>query len=199
MHPSFASPTTTKQQLSYADISNFEKVPNFANIRFRLLTEPKGSQVSTQFGSKTKYTWRRVGEFYVIAVVTHDLYRVPVRPYQITWPLNVSDSNSIRLIFQQMSPLEVPKACRHLNQVATLDAGSLYLSSSCFQSPSSRQDLNKDEINKYMAYLQDNTGLLNNPGLKREIKDEVAASAHVLNFLRSQHLSSVKSKYIVRR
>lgn len=58
---------------------------------------------------------------------------------------------------------------------------------------------NEETIQNYMAYLYDNTHLLKNPGLKEEIKSEVAALAHILQFLREQHLYSHRSKYIVRR
>ncbi|RZC40016.1 VWFA and cache domain-containing protein 1 [Asbolus verrucosus] len=199
MHPKFASLTTVKQQLQYVDISNFENAPFSHDVKSRLLSERKGTHIATQFGFPTKWTWRRVGDWYVVCVVTRE--SLPsTRPYQINWPFNASETYSIKLVYQHLENSENSKLCRHLNQVATLDAGSLYLSSSCFQSPSSLQEMkNQESLQNYMAYLQDNTQLLRNPGLKEEIKDEVAALAHILSFLRTQHLSSYKSKYIVRR
>jgi hypothetical protein len=200
IHPKFASLTTVKQQLHYVDIEYFEQIPRFHFIKNRLLNEPEGVILMTQFGSPIKWTWKRVGGWYVVCLVTHETQTSPVRPYQIKWPFNTSEAYNIRLVYQQLENSKSSKLCRHLSQVATLDAGSLYLSTSCFKSTSSIQEMkNEDSVQGYMAYLQDNTRLLGNPGLKEEIKDEVAALAHILSFLRTQHLSSYKSKYIVRR
>lgn len=51
----------------------------------------------------------------------------------------------------------------------------------------------------YMAYIKDNTRLLANPGLKEEIRDDVATLSIVLDYLRNQHLNGYRSRYIVRR
>lgn len=51
----------------------------------------------------------------------------------------------------------------------------------------------------YMAYLKDNTRLLANPGLKEDIRDDVATLSRVLKYLSDQHLKGFKSRYIVRR
>lgn len=50
-----------------------------------------------------------------------------------------------------------------------------------------------------MAYLKDNTRMISNPGLREEIRDDVAALARVMDYLRNQHLTGPKAKYIVRR
>lgn len=50
-----------------------------------------------------------------------------------------------------------------------------------------------------MAFLKDNTRFLSNPGLRDEIRDDVATLAHVLEYLRTQHLQGAKGRYIVRR
>ena len=50
-----------------------------------------------------------------------------------------------------------------------------------------------------MAYLKDNTRLLANPGLREDIRDDVGAMVHILDYLRNQHLRGTKAKYIVRR
>lgn len=50
-----------------------------------------------------------------------------------------------------------------------------------------------------MAYLKDTTRLLANPGLKEEIRDDVATLSLVLEYLQNQHSTSFRTKYIVRR
>lgn len=78
---------------------------------------------------------------------------------------------------------------------------SLYLSRSCFESPFSASRTSQGRLvdQGYLAYLKDDTGLLTNPGLKKEVRNEVSALGHILDFLRKRHLSSEMSKYIVRR
>lgn len=78
---------------------------------------------------------------------------------------------------------------------------SLYLSRSCFQSPFSASMTSQRGLvdQGFLAYLKDETGMLTNPGLKKEVRDEVLALGHILDFLRKKHLSSEMSKYVVRR
>lgn len=124
---------------------------------------------------------------------------MPLRPYKVTWH---PGAPGIDLVHYRLDIYSSTPLCKHLNQVATLDAGTLYLSSSCFQSPytyAQTTTLSSLTIQSYMAYLKDNTRLLANPGLREEVRDDVAAMAHVLEYLRDQHLQGAKSKYIVRR
>ncbi|EFA13000.2 VWFA and cache domain-containing protein 1 [Tribolium castaneum] len=190
LHPKFASVMSVKRQLQYVDISYFENVAYPHIVKKRLLNEREGFQLTTQFGSPVKWTWKRVGDWFIVCIVTHES-PTPLKPHHITWPFNTSDDYSIRLVYRHLLPSE-SNLCRHFNQAATLDAGSLYLSSSCFQSE-------KKTIEEDLHITKNNTQQLEDLGLKPEIKDEVAALAYILSFLRSQHLSSFKSKYIVRR
>lgn len=50
-----------------------------------------------------------------------------------------------------------------------------------------------------MAYFKDNTNLISKPDLREEVRDDVAALAHVMEYLRNQHLTGPKAKYVVRR
>lgn len=50
-----------------------------------------------------------------------------------------------------------------------------------------------------MAYLKDNTRMISNPGLREEVRDDVVALAHVIDYLRNQHLTGPRAKYVVRR
>lgn len=81
------------------------------------------------------------------------------------------------------------------------DVASLYLSTSCFQSPFAASRTIQDRLTSqgYLAYLKDDTRLLANPGLKDGVRDEVSMLSHVLDFLRKKQISSPTSKYIVRR
>lgn len=85
--------------------------------------------------------------------------------------------------------------------ICFVDVPSLYLSMSCFNSPfhALRTTQDKSLAQGYWAYLKDETRLLANPGLKKGVRDEVVALNHIMEFLRKQHLTSLLSKYIVRR
>jgi hypothetical protein len=50
-----------------------------------------------------------------------------------------------------------------------------------------------------MAYINDNTRLLANPGLKPSIRNDVAAIVQVMPHWKKQFKESNLSKYIVRR
>lgn len=146
-----------------------------------------------------RYVWRKVSIWYTVCIVIRNSGEVPQRPYKVTWHPSIP---GIDLVHYRLDLFSSTPLCKHLNQLATLDAGTLYLSSSCFQSPytyAQTTTLSSLTIQSYMAYLKDNTRLLANPGLREEIRDDVAAMAHILEYLRDQHLQGAKAKYIVRR
>ncbi|KAJ8936685.1 hypothetical protein NQ318_012504 [Aromia moschata] len=197
IHPSFFKPSTVSHDLLYVDIKNFEKISDIEVLRRRLLVEGKGSHKSSKNNGTdlVSYTWNRVGDYYVVCIVVNIKYGPPNRPYR---HIRFQSPSENKFLYHN---LEDYKLCRHLNLLATIDVNSLYLSTSCFQSPfvASRTTQDKLIIQGYLAYLKDDTRLLANPGLKEEIRDEVSALSHVLDFLRKKHLSSVMSKFVVRR
>ncbi|KAK4871749.1 hypothetical protein RN001_015873 [Aquatica leii] len=202
MHPSYPRPTSIKNQPKLVDILNLEKINNFTNVREKLLKEKDGVYSHKTKNETLKYLWKRVLNWYVVVIVVNETEEAPVRPYKVSWfPITISN----KLVHHRLDILPAPNLCKHLNQLATLDAGSLYLSPSCFQSPFSYIHSSLSEtaspllIQTYMAYLKDNTRLLANPGFKEEVRDDVVALAHIMEFLRMQHLTGPRAKYIVRR
>ncbi|KAF5289595.1 hypothetical protein FQA39_LY15042 [Lamprigera yunnana] len=202
MHPSYPRPVSIKSQPKLVDISHLEKIDNFTEVRQRLLDKKQGNYLLKANNETLRYLWRRVKNWYVIGIVVNDTELAPVRPFKVSWfPTTISS----KLVHHRLDILPATNLCKHLNQITTLDAGSLYLSPSCFQSPFSYIHSSLSDsvspllIQTYMAYLKDNTRLLANPGFKEEVRDDVVALAHIMEFLRLQHLTGSRAKYIVRR
>ncbi|XP_060536991.1 VWFA and cache domain-containing protein 1 [Cylas formicarius] len=197
VHPFISTPSPLTHQITFTNLRDVEKIPDIDVLMQKLVTEMTGNHVTrNQEDEVLEYSWSRVGYWYVICIVLNENYGEFNRPFK------ASPSPSVRkLLYQNLDGIEEYKLCKHLNQVATLDVASLYLSRSCFQSPFSASRTTQDKliVQGYLAYLKDDTGLLINPGLKKEVRDEVLGLAHVLDFLRKKHLSSELSKYIVRR
>ncbi|XP_050314411.1 VWFA and cache domain-containing protein 1 [Anthonomus grandis grandis] len=197
VHPSILRPSAVTHQLLFVDLSYTETVKNVELLKKRLLSERNGTFITTSTtDDQLEYRWSRVGQWYVICIVFNQSYGMFNEPFK------ASPSQSLRrLLFQKLDGSENQKFCRHLSQIATLDVSSLYLSSSCFQSPFSASGISQDGFVEqgYLAYLKDVTGLLINPGLKKGVKEEVFALSHILDFLKKKHISSDMSKYIVRR
>ncbi|KAL1492905.1 hypothetical protein ABEB36_011074 [Hypothenemus hampei] len=196
-HPSILRASAVNHQLSFVDVRYIETVPEIMLLRTKLLTQVTGNFVTKNNHSQTlEYTWMRVNQWYIICIVLNQDYGTFNKPFK------ASPSPSVRkLLYQNLDGSENHKFCRHLSQIATLDVASLYLSRSCFQSPFSASRTTQGGFidQGYLAYLKDDTGLISNPGLKKEVKDEVFALVHILDYLRKRHLSSEMSKYIVRR
>lgn len=77
-----------------------------------------------------------------------------------------------------------PKVCKYFKQLATLDTSSLFLSSASFKSPI--RFISDDEydmsmaIQRFVAYINDHTKLLSNPGLKVIMQMAAWKRAHSL-------------------
>lgn len=169
-----------------------------------------------------QYTWQHVSDSPHIVVIVSVKKGRPLRTLsKVNLPSRTSS-----LVYHRLDLL--PSAskvslCRHMRQLATLgewtvynhqkackitskfmftETGVLFLSASCFQSPF--EHLNHEEVSplaakSYMAYINDNTRLLANPGLKASIRNDVAAIVEVMSYWKKQFKESSLSKYIVRR
>ncbi|CAG9759360.1 unnamed protein product [Ceutorhynchus assimilis] len=197
VHPSILRPSAVSHQLSFVDIELIEVIPDIDLLRRKLLSEVKGTFVTkTNFSQQMEYNWMRINNWYVMVLAINRDYGTFNNRFKAPPSAPVR-----KLLYQNLDGLENHKFCRHLTQIATLDVPSLYLSRSCFQSPfhASRTSQGGLVDQGYLAYLKDDTGLLINPGLKSEVKNEASALGLILDFLRNKHLSSEMSKYIVRR
>lgn len=99
--------------------------------------------------------------------------------------------------------------CRYFRQIATMDSATLFLSSLAFESPFTFLHNNRvsspqsqlHTVESIMAYLKDTTGLLANPGLRPQIRQEVNALYNAMQHLKKRHQDARGSlkNYIIRR
>ncbi|KAI1280521.1 VWFA and cache domain-containing protein 1 [Halotydeus destructor] len=94
-----------------------------------------------------------------------------------------------------------PRLCKYFKQLATLDTSALFLSAQCFK-PSVRfisDEEDSQAIQRFIAYMNDHTKLLSNPGLKTNIRKEALTIARITSTWKSQAQSGKLAKYAVRR
>ncbi|XP_065367009.1 VWFA and cache domain-containing protein CG16868 [Calliphora vicina] len=119
---------------------------------------------------------------------------------------------SIDLMYHRLDLLparDSTNLCRYFRQIATLDAATLFLSSLAFESPFTFLHNNRmssaqsqlHTVESIMAYLKDTTGLLANPGLRPQIRQEVNALYNAMQHLKKRHQDARGSlkNYIIRR
>ncbi|XP_005189036.2 VWFA and cache domain-containing protein CG16868 [Musca domestica] len=120
---------------------------------------------------------------------------------------------TIDLIYHRLDLLPATgttNLCRYFRQISTMDAATLFLSSLAFESPftflhnnriSSSPAQLKTISESIIAYLKDTTGLLANPGLRPQIRQEVNALYTAMQHLKKRHQDARGSlkNFIIRR
>ncbi|XP_036334630.1 VWFA and cache domain-containing protein CG16868 [Rhagoletis pomonella] len=119
--------------------------------------------------------------------------------------------SSMELLYHRLDLVSPPNGhtCRYFRQVGTMDAPTLFLSASAFMSPftflhNNRVNSPRDQIRtveSIMAYLKDTTGLLANPGLRPQIRQEVNALYNAMQHLKKRHQDArgTLRNHIIRR
>ncbi|XP_013403576.1 VWFA and cache domain-containing protein 1-like [Lingula anatina] len=212
MHPSLSRPIFTKYQPMHTDVSHFENYEGFERVKHMILSATEGrtsltvhakentqSNLSLLPDGKTviyRYLWKRIENTPFILVL-----KVAVDS-EYSGVTNAPVPNS--LLYHRLD-LIPHNTCMHLKQLATLEASTVFLSASAFTSPF--EHLNKPEnkkdakevVQSYVAYLGDDTKLIANPGLKPEVRDDVAAVSRINSQWLQQFKKSKLNDYIVRR
>ncbi|KNC33688.1 VWFA and cache domain-containing protein [Lucilia cuprina] len=119
---------------------------------------------------------------------------------------------SLDLLYHRLDllpPRDTANLCRYFRQIATMDSATLFLSSLAFESPftflhNNRMSSSQSQLHtveSIMAYLKDTTGLLANPGLRPQIRQEVNALYNAMQHLKKRHQDARGSlrNYIIRR
>ena len=93
------------------------------------------------------------------------------------------------------------KLCRHLGEVASMQAASLYLAPVAFSAPYDqlREDTVPLRTQSLMAFLTDPTRLIANPGLGAGVRPDTAVVARLASHWRDRAEASPLNNYIVRR
>jgi hypothetical protein len=128
MHPALPRPSFAFDQPLVVDVDNFERVPDFQQVRARILGADNGSHtvVVRKNGrnfekEQVHYTWQHARDApYVLVVASHDKGK-PLRTLQrVAIPTGYAS-----LVFHRLDLLPSPakiSICRHHRQLATLGA-----------------------------------------------------------------------------
>ncbi|KAG8226717.1 hypothetical protein J437_LFUL005534 [Ladona fulva] len=220
MHPSFPRPIIAVEQPMPSDIEHVENVADFYKIRDLMLKnisgnatlEYKTKEPVPNFGKsklflisngvipfQITYTWQHLADSPYVVVVATIHNSKPVRELK-----KINIPRQVDLVYHRLDLAEPNKIslCRFFRQMATLDAGVLFLSPSCFHFPFQyliHDDISHITIQSIMAYITDTTKFLTNPGLKSSSRNDVAVLAQLMPHWRRQFRESSLSKYIIRR
>ncbi|CAB3383602.1 Hypothetical predicted protein [Cloeon dipterum] len=199
------SPNYAYDKPMFVDIENYERIPNFKEVRQKILSESYGSHTvvlrknSRNYDrEQVRYSWQHMDLApYIMVIVSNDKGK-PLRILQkVSMPWVQPN-----LVFHRLDLLLNPSKynlCRHQRQIATLDSGSIFLSPSCFQSPfeySMSEDIPPLVAKSYMDFIFNEQGA--NPGLKSTIKNDVGALTKVIAHWKNMMQESIYGKYIVR-
>ncbi|CAN8010542.1 unnamed protein product [Ixodes pacificus] len=221
MHPSLTKPTLVSEQPMHTDILHLENRPGFQVVRQDLLNGSSGENKLTLASvvepsdrtanlveaepvedqlSEVVYHWKRVENTpYVVAVASLR----PGRPHPTLKVGGVAASGGTRCEFHyhRLDLVAPTQLCRHMKQLSTLSASTLFLSAGSFLSPFEylSQKETKQMVQGYMAYLIDNTMFIANPGLKPDVREEVLAIAQITPEWKKTFENSEFTKHVVRR
>ncbi|XP_022243736.1 VWFA and cache domain-containing protein 1-like isoform X1 [Limulus polyphemus] len=222
MHPSFTRPMFVKKQPLHTPIELLENQPGFQKIREYILRNDSGEKhISTKVPCKppkmgnfalnsadlkcldkqgnkhqTVYSWRKVPRTpYIVCVVSVQMKKKFNRLQKILPSLEPA------FVHHRLDLMGTSRMCRHIKQLSTLESSTLFLSASCFLSPFEYLTSNetKNKVQGYVAYLNDKTKLIANPGLKNEVRNDVLSAMQITPEWKKRVLNSDFSKYIVRR
>ncbi|XP_022246418.1 VWFA and cache domain-containing protein 1-like isoform X1 [Limulus polyphemus] len=222
MHPSFPRPMFMEEQPLHTDIQHLENQPGFQRIRRDILRNDSGENILTTkvpckppktanfalnnadvrcFDTDGKiyqilYNWKKVpGAPYIVCLVLVETMKMFQRLKKSLAPTEPA------FIYHRLDLIAAPHMCRHMKQLSTLESSTLFLSASSFLSPFEYLSSNetKNKVQGYVAYLNDKTKLIANPGLKNEVRNDVLSTIRITPEWKKRVLNSDFSKYIVRR
>ncbi|XP_070564445.1 VWFA and cache domain-containing protein 1-like [Ptychodera flava] len=174
-HPTLPRPCFVNYQPMHADISHFEQVPGFSKIRQSLLNGesdsmmlevPSNATLTQKKGKDTTlalYTWRKIdGTHYSVCIVLVE------QDFDMKHLRHINVPTDDKVVYHRLDALPTESQCMHLKQLATKESNTMMLSAGSFTAPFEHlsQDETKRMVQHYMAYLNDNTRLIVNPGLK---------------------------------
>ncbi|CAG5123241.1 unnamed protein product, partial [Candidula unifasciata] len=210
MHPSFQRPLRTSVQPMHTDIRHFEQHAGFLQVRSAILSQEEGDTtlllyVTNQTGHDeqwvqvehtARYFWKKVESVPFIVVIKS--YYEKREQKQLK---NILMHSQPELLYHRLDLFPNDKMCYHLKQLATPDVTTVFLSANSFLNPFEHlsEEETKRSVQSYIAYLKDDTRLITNPGLKTEVRNDVAATGRISEEWLRRHKASDFNDYIVRR
>lgn len=198
-HPSLTKPIKMTEPPLFANIQHFERAIGFSNVRESMLRKESGSMTLKLNPEKDSveatYSWAPVeGTPFIICTVF-------ISENSHTRHMKHQTISQMESYFHRLDILPATHMCLNFKQLSTTDASTLMLAPNAFISPFEHftQEETKLAVQAYMAYVNDNTNLIQNPGLKPSIKKHVAATSSINRAWRKQVENSALNNYIVRR
>lgn len=203
MHPALVRPHLVAEEPIASDIGMLESALGFQAVRKSLLNVASGSQelsTGSDRNATVNFTWEGVAAgAYIVCVVTR------LESGDIHTLRRVAPSTNPELVYHRLDVVSSPgkvEVCRYFRQISTLAAGSLYLSPASYLSSfkfESWAEQSPVVIQSFMAFLNDKTKLIANPGLRSGIRSDVGALTQIIPYWKSQFGHSPLSQFIVRR
>ncbi|KAG5317114.1 CAHD1 protein, partial [Acromyrmex heyeri] len=201
MHKNFPRFETMIEQPLKVHLQDIENIDSRTVLK--MINEFKGIiNVKTKLGEQKRYRWKHLNynDLIICLISTTEEGILPVARNAPPLPANILH-HRLDLMLQTVVDKDI--FCIYRNKIITLSTGVIYLSPWCFQSPMEQLKLLETgstvNVQSYMAYLKDVTGLLANPGLHPSVKSDVATLAPVLEHFKKQHVESPLNKFIIRR
>jgi len=168
-HPSALADPPTVPQVLFRDVE-----PAAISLTHGILTLVEG-KASAEDGAEV--AWKRVGSTPLVVVVVGELARDESsrRNVQVFNTQEVEPLLSHRL---QDAEKSIEK-CSNFDVTSTIQSGSLFLTQGALAEPAFGREVTPSE-KQQMAYLNDRTGLLSNPGLQTQLRDDLASLSGVI-------------------
>ncbi|XP_025996814.1 VWFA and cache domain-containing protein 1 isoform X3 [Solenopsis invicta] len=201
MHKNFPRIETIVEQPLKVHLQDIENIDS--QTVMKMINEIEGiMDVKTKLGEQKQYRWKHLiyNDLIICLVSITEEGMLPVMKIVPPLPANILH-HRLDLMLQTVVDKDI--LCVYRNKIVTLSTGVIYLSPWCFQSPMEQLKLLETgsavNVQSYMAYIKDVTGLLANPGLHPSVKPDVAMLAQVLEHFKKQHIESSLNKFIIRR
>lgn len=196
----YPAPMKSKN-LKLVDITLLENSENFtAAWHDKIKLESEGN---ITIGNQT-YTWKHITNLMIICIVSEDIGRISYKSLVRVKKPNLQVNDLIYHRLDLIKPISL-NYCQYYKQIVTFDAISLHLSSKSFLSPFEHVSMKHDKnynsqiVQNFIAYLRDTKNLFANPGLQKNVKNEVLGIFQIMDLFKKKHLDSEFKKYVIRR
>ncbi|KAK3767134.1 hypothetical protein RRG08_018006 [Elysia crispata] len=210
MHPSFQRPMRTSIQPMPTDISKFEQHEGFSEVREAILSSTEGemtivlhttNQTALDGEAETvehtaQYFWKKVESSPFIVVIKSYFETNKQRKLR-----NILMNNQPDLLYHRLDLLPNEHMCYHLKQLSAPETSAVFLSANSFINPFEHlsEEETRHTVQSYIAFLKDDTRLIKNPGLKGEVRNDVAATGRISEEWLRRFKTSDLNDYIIRR
>jgi hypothetical protein len=194
----FPVPLRSKS-LQLVDINLFEDFNDLWNEQIKVKKEG-----NAEYRNLT-YSWKHISDLMIVCIVTEGNEKLSYKSLVKVKKTNLQVND---LIYHRLD-LVLPSSlnyCQYYKQTVTFDAVGLHLSSRAFISPFDHvsnmkhdKNYNSQIIQNFIAYLRDTKNLFANPGLQKNVKNEVFGIYQIMEMFKKKHLESDLSKYVIRR